>query len=154
MAGTHISANTRGFTCTSKRIAKLYGLTFVFIQHLCAYCNRGLTRDTDHTSSCNDKRKFDPNAMADMLSATTAVQYSMTSGCTATKCGWISLHSPLLMPCLQLLLQKRLEKSTEDSSSMNHTKHHPQHLCEKCQQLGYYCRRSDRSGGSFKYLVL
>ena len=37
--------------------------------------------------------------------------------------------------------QKQLERS--DDSTIDKNKEHPQHLCGKCQQLGYYCRRED-----------
>ena len=33
-------------------------------------------------------------------------------------------------------LEKNFEIETSDKSKV-----HPQHLCEKCKQLGYYCRR-------------
>ena len=38
--------------------------------------------------------------------------------------------------------QKQLEKGDVDSH-IDKNKEHPQHLCGKCQQLGYYCRRKD-----------
>ena len=37
--------------------------------------------------------------------------------------------------------QKPLEKS--EKSNIDTTKEHPQHLCGKCQRLGYYCRYDD-----------
>ena len=40
--------------------------------------------------------------------------------------------------------QKQLEKS--DDSNIDKNKEHPQHLCGKCQKLGYYCRTTDSAG--------
>jgi len=37
--------------------------------------------------------------------------------------------------------QKMLEKV--EGSLIDSSKEHPQHLCQKCQQLGYYCRSKD-----------
>lgn len=37
--------------------------------------------------------------------------------------------------------QQRLEK--DEQGIIDTSKHHPQELCEKCQQLGYYCRDSE-----------
>lgn len=41
--------------------------------------------------------------------------------------------------------QTPLEKADSDSERIDHTKHHPQHLCQKCKELGYYCREDDDS---------
>ena len=41
--------------------------------------------------------------------------------------------------------QKALEKIGDDDSNIDQNKHHPQHLCGKCQSLGYYCRSSENS---------
>ena len=50
--------------------------------------------------------------------------------------------------------QKQLERS--DDSTIDKNKEHPQHLCGKCQQLGYYCRREDSyywASSSCQYIV-
>ena len=45
--------------------------------------------------------------------------------------------------------QKPLRKSRDEAQRIDPEKPHPQELCEKCQQLGYYCRNArGGSGGS------
>ena len=39
-----------------------------------------------------------------------------------------------------VLLQRPLEKP-DGLDVSDQSKVHPQHLCQKCKQLGYYCRR-------------
>ncbi len=39
--------------------------------------------------------------------------------------------------------QKRLDERSEDSL-IDTSKEHPQHLCGKCQKLGYYCCLTDK----------
>ena len=41
-----------------------------------------------------------------------------------------------------LYKQKRLDERSVDSP-IDTSKEHPQHLCGKCQKLGYYCRLTD-----------
>lgn len=43
---------------------------------------------------------------------------------------------------LNCFLQRKLEE-IDGLNVRDNRKEHPQHLCEKCKQLGFYCRRDD-----------
>lgn len=38
--------------------------------------------------------------------------------------------------------QTPLEKSNEDSNKIDSSKHHPENLCQRCIELGHYCRKT------------
>jgi hypothetical protein len=71
--------------------------------------------------------------------------------CTACNKHWLSGNSwanagQQCERCKTLVYPRRqrpLERPTEMEGKIDVRKPHPQHLCGKCKELGYYCRRSD-----------
>jgi len=74
---------------------------------------------------------------------------------TLRYCTWLAIFFYIIVNCnysavtlsdnnardaLMLLLQRPLEKP-DGLDVSDQSKVHPQHLCQKCKQLGYYCRR-------------
>ena len=47
-------------------------------------------------------------------------------------------------------LQRRLDKPDGKEDLIDMTKAHPQELCEKCQQLGYFCGKRDTDDDDYR----